>query len=116
MTKTSTLTLATLAILALWAGGCDKGVDLTFRNLTHRHVEVELDGPHRGDDDIGSIPAGGVFRYKMKVPNDELPATFDIEAGDHDTEFTVNEHTPGRMWVDITPRGILGPRPRPFRR
>jgi hypothetical protein len=115
MARISKAAVLLLATAALAAAGCDKTVDLTFRNLTRRHVEVELNGPHRGDDDIGTIPAGGLLRYKMKIPKDELPATFEIEADPHETEFTVNEHTPDRMWVDITPSGIRGPRPRPLR-
>lgn len=116
MARTSKAALAVLGTALLCMAGCDKSVSLMFRNLTHEHVELELNGPHRGDDEIGIVPAGGGFRYEMKIPKDELPADFEIEAGSHDTEFTVNEHTPGKLWVDITPRGILGPRPRPRRR
>ena len=104
----------TLLVGLLATGGCrHKIVYLVITNHAHKHVEVEIEGPHEGEEDIGHVPAGGTLRYDLKVPNKKLPADFELEAGRHETEFTVNSRTPSKLWVDITPDGILGPRRRP---
>ncbi len=100
---------AFLLIVASATAGCDKTIRLTFINHTDRSAELELEGPHTGEEDIGYVAAGGRFDYTMVIEEKDLPADFELEAGKHETDFTVNKHTPGRMYVQITPRGIIGP-------
>ena len=105
-----------LAACLLALGGCQKTVNLTITNHTEKAVKVEIDGPHEGDEDIGVVaPGGGRLRYDLKIPEGKLPATFEFDAGKHETKFTVNRETPDKLWVDITPEGIVGPRERPRR-
>jgi len=101
--------LAAVLPAALAAGGCG-GIRMTFVNHTDEAVELELDGPIRGDDDIGAVAPGGSFAYDLHVPKDELPATLELEAGRHEVKFTVNEHTPRRLRVDIYDDRLHGPR------
>jgi len=106
-----------LLLIVATSTGCSKSVSLRFYNHTDDAEDIELEGPgHKGDDEeIGKIPAFGTYRYDFKVRNKDMPAHFELEAGE-DTEFTVNKHTPGKLYVDIYDDKLVGPNPRPAKK
>jgi hypothetical protein len=87
---------------------------MNFINYSDESKELEIEGPHKGEEDIGAIAGGGAeFIYELKIPEDKLPVTLELEAGGEETEFTVNKYTPDDLWVIIYEDGIDGPRDTP---
>ena len=102
------------AIMAVAAIGCNKVVSLRFYNHTDDSVDIELDGPGFDDADIGRVPPYGYYRFDFEIDDYWLPAHYELEA-DEDVEFTVNEYTPERLYIDILDDEVIGPRRRPIR-
>jgi hypothetical protein len=79
---------------------------ITILNRTHRKIDLELDGSHEGDDDIGKLYPGEGMEYPMVVKSKKLPETFELEAGPHELEFTLTHHSPRNLVLVVTPHGI----------
>jgi len=107
------LAFISLAVLVVALTGCNKTVSLRFYNHTDDSIDIELDGPHYDDADIGRIPPYGYYRFDLEVDDYYLPAHYELEA-DEDVEFTVNKHTPGTLYVDIFDDKVIGPNRRPI--
>ncbi|MBN1553131.1 MAG: hypothetical protein JXA11_00175 [Phycisphaerae bacterium] len=79
---------------------------ITILNRTNRTLELELDGSHEGDDDIGKLYPGEGMEYPMVVKTKKLPETFELEAGPYEVEFTLTHRSPRELVLVITPGGI----------
>ena len=101
------ITMRTMALLGLLVvvgllAGCSKTVDLTFVNTTDRSMDVQLTTPNEGTESVGMVsPMGGKLKTTIKIPNDDLPANCEWQAGEFKGLFTVNEKSPGKLWIDI---------------
>jgi hypothetical protein len=80
---------------------------VTIVNETSRSLDLELDGSHEGDDDIGKLYPGEEMRYPLVVKSKKLPETFELEAGPFETEFTLTPYSPRDITLFITPDGIF---------
>lgn len=101
--------LASLVIVGFLAG-CDKKVELTFTNTTSRSLDVNLSIPEEGTTFLGTVGSGGKLKHKLKIEDDDLPANCMWQAGPYGGNFTVNKETPKKLWIDIKPTGVAGPR------
>lgn len=79
---------------------------ITILNRTGRKIDLELDGSHEGDDDIGKLYPGESMEYPMVVKSKELPETFELEAGPHEREFTLTHYSPRDLVFVVTRSGI----------
>lgn len=79
---------------------------VTVVNRTRRTLDLELEGKHEGDDDIGKVLPGGTLDYRLVVKSKKLPETFELEAGRHEAEFTLTQYSPRHILLVVTPRGI----------
>lgn len=80
--------------------------NLTILNRTGRTLELELDGSHEGDDDIGKLHPGEGMDYPLVVKSKKLPETFELEAGPFELEFTLSHYSPRDLVLIVTPVGI----------
>jgi len=79
---------------------------VTILNRTGRTLDLELDGSHEGDDDIGKLYPGEGMEYPLVVKSNKLPETFELEAGPFDMEFTLDHYSPRDITLVVTPGGI----------
>jgi hypothetical protein len=78
----------------------------TIVNQTGRTIELELEGSHEGDDDLGKLRPGEAMEYQLVVKTNRLPETFELEAGPYEAEFTLTCDSPHYFVLYVTPDGI----------
>ncbi|MBN1942377.1 MAG: hypothetical protein JW849_03690 [Phycisphaerae bacterium] len=79
---------------------------ITIVNRTGRTIELELDGDHEGDDDIGKLYPGEAMEYPLVVKYEDLPETFELEAGPHEADFRLTYDSPREFVLVVTSEGI----------
>lgn len=105
MNMLSKVGLLCLVVSAVVLGGCTKDVRLTFTNTTDTSRIVTLTLPGEGPDTIGSLPPASQLVQKIKIKNEDLPASVGFAGGDQNGVFTVNEDSKDEMFIDFTPNG-----------
>ncbi len=106
-----TIAIASMAALAMLAGGCSKKVELTIVNHSDVARTIQVTVPNETMT-LGQVGAnGGKLTSKVAVKNSDLPAQLRISAGaGAATSFMVTEDSPDKWWFHITHSGaIAGP-------
>lgn len=78
---------------------------VTFVNRTNRTLDLELEGPHEGEEDLGTLRPGEAMRYPLVVRIGRLPETFELEAGPYEVNFTLDPDSPRDFALILTPEG-----------
>lgn len=110
-TPKGTALLCLLGAVALPAG-CTKEVRIQYDNATSEDVRAELEPQSVLPDQSVIVPADMADTpvMKVRIKTEELPMNFHLRAGHFEPKaFTIHEKTPDRLFVHITPNGIIGP-------
>ena len=106
--------VAVAGLLCCAAGlvGCqEKKVMLTFTNTNSNAISVKLVERDIAGMPIGSVPGnGGKLRYKIEIDKDFLPIDYTMETAEYPPhKFSIDVKTKSKLWIHITPTGIIGP-------
>jgi hypothetical protein len=101
MKKLHVLGCASLLAGLLALAGCDKNVTVAYVNSTQQSRTVDLSEPGMGHEQF-VVPPGSVVPVKLRIPKDELPATYQWSAGpDSQGSFTIDRKSKGWMQIDV---------------
>jgi len=101
MIKKLCLSVAVATIL-LPLAGCSKEVTVVFTNLTHKQLEVQLNGPGKGVGLIGAMGAHGqTAQTDISISKSELPAQFIWNAGPYSNAFVIDKDTDSLMSISV---------------
>ena len=82
--------------------GCQKKVTVVFTNLTHKQLEVQLNGPGKGVGLIGAMSGHGkTAQTKITLNKSELPAQFRWNAGPYSNAFAIDKDTDSPVSVSV---------------
>jgi hypothetical protein len=112
MKRTSELACLIVVLAGLTVAGCSKEVTIHIDNATSTDLEARLEPEGVLPDRSVIVPAdlAASPRIKVEIESEDLPMTFTVTAGDFEPmRFSIHEDTPGKLWIHITPNGILQP-------
>lgn len=93
---------AAVVVMLLPLAGCRKKVTVVFTNLTHKQLEVQLNGPGKGTGLIGAMGARGeTARTNISLNKSELPAQFIWNAGPYSNAFVIDKDTDSPMSISV---------------
>ena len=91
-----------LVMMMLPIAGCRKKVTVVFTNLTHKQLEVQLNGPGKGIGLIGAMGAHGqTVKTDISLNKSELPAQFIWNAGPYSNAFVIDKDTDSPMSISV---------------
>ena len=94
--------LAAIVTMLLPLAGCRKKVTVVFTNLTHKQLEVQLNGPGKGVGLIGAMGARGqTAKTEIILNKSELPAPFIWNAGPYSNAFVIDKDTDSPMSISV---------------
>ena len=107
MTMSRKLIVLILVFVAIGVVGCSKKVQTTFVNRTSEPITLQVNGPGKGVEYLGTIPGDGQIRTEISVNRIWLPYTYTYTAkhssGMFNGTFSLAGDSNPKIWIIIPP-------------